>query len=107
MAYRGDGDHSIYGSVGWPVFGGRAPQADGLWHHAALVTDGDVASLYIDGQFANSVATSNGMNVKSHENVSIGQAGGSSYLNGMVDEVMIFDRALSADEVKLIYDSQK
>jgi hypothetical protein len=30
-----------------------------------------------------------------------------SHFNGMLDEIMIFDRALSVSEIKMIYDSQK
>ena len=106
VAYNGADDHCIYGSVGgYNIKGGHSPQADGLWHHVAMVTDGNVVSTYIDGKFANSADTSNGINVKSMDDVSIGQGWGSGCLDGAIDEVMIFDRALSDSEVKQIYDA--
>lgn len=37
----------------------------------------------------------------------IGDNANASFLNGTIDEVMIFNRALSEDEVKRIYDAQK
>lgn len=110
LCYRGDADHSIYGLSGGDdlnVFGGNAPQADGLWHHAVLTTDGRTISLYIDGQLARSVPTQNRFNVIPHDDVQIGQAGGGCYLNGALDEVCIYDRALSSDEVKMLYEARK
>ena len=105
LIYNGSEDHSIVGLVGgWMVKGGYAPQGDGVWHHAVLTTDGSVVSLYIDGQLASSVDTSQGINIKSMIDVSIGQAEDSSYLQGAIDEVRIYDRALSADEVASLAD---
>ncbi|MEI6809111.1 MAG: LamG domain-containing protein, partial [bacterium] len=102
--YRGDGDHCIMGAVGGQnVFGGNAPQADGLWHHVCLSTDGKVVSLYVDGQFVKAETPPGGMNVKGNEDVSIGQSWGSSSLKGAIDEVMIYDRALSEQEVKQLH----
>ncbi len=53
-----------------------------------------------------SIAICQKRNDKGYQN----RAGGARYrghFNGIMDEVMIFDRALSDSEIKMIYNSQK
>ncbi|MHC4500820.1 MAG: LamG-like jellyroll fold domain-containing protein, partial [Planctomycetota bacterium] len=76
---------------------------DGLWHHIAAVrtnsTDGEI---YVDG----SLAGSGSGGVKSLENVPvvIGRwNGGGLYFNGIIDDVRIYDRALSPEEIQQLY----
>lgn len=106
-SYNGAQDHCLFGAIGGlNIFGGHAPQADRLWHHVALVADGNLVSLYIDGQHAKTENSSNGINVRSKDDVHIGQCWGGGYLTGAIDEVMIFERALTAAEVSALYKAQ-
>jgi hypothetical protein len=79
------------------------------WMHVAGVIDGTTGILYINGKAvqqgpltAVSPTTGEvliGMGRNSHPS--------DDHFKGIIDEVMIFDRPLSAEEVKKLYDSQK
>lgn len=74
------------------------------WTHLALVVDGSQATLYVDG-----VAGSTANTVKSYTSYtfpSVVYIGNSHNLpfNGSLDEVRIYDRALSSEEVISLYD---
>lgn len=80
----------------------RGNLADGRWHHVALVRDDAAVRLYVDGSPVATAAPLTG-------SVSAGAIGGirvgarldgiNNPLVGAVDEVFLFDRALTADQV--------
>lgn len=71
---------------------------DGQWHHVAGTWDGSEIKLYIDGveegtaAFAGPISTSD-------VPVKIGFRGSGSPLRAVVDEIAIFNRALTKDEI--------
>jgi hypothetical protein len=71
------------------------------------------AKVYMDGKLegtANYRALLGGYNGPLNIGCYQNRAGGARYrghFNGMIDEVMIFDRALSDSEIRMIYNSQK
>ncbi|MCP4710838.1 MAG: LamG domain-containing protein, partial [Planctomycetes bacterium] len=76
----------------------------GTWHHIAGVYDGDAgtAKIYLDGTLIDTHTNVNltGL-VKSGQVASLGsQAGISYFFNGSIDEVRIYNRALTTDEIK-------
>lgn len=74
---------------------------DDNWHHIAGTWDGKTISLYTDGKLDVSVECTGGSLGKNEKSVYIGSRTGSErFLKGVVDEVRIYDRALSEDEVK-------
>ncbi|MBN1538537.1 MAG: putative Ig domain-containing protein [Candidatus Thermoplasmatota archaeon] len=89
------------------------PIEKNVWHHVAGVYDGSRFNIYIDGfnqttlyngwdsNYRGSVYAG-GLPTSTH-NISIGRrepaTWGSLYFEGAIDEVRIFDRALSADEI--------
>ena len=70
------------------------------WCHVAFVYDGNDKAIYIDGQFDSSNADSGNIPTNGQP-VRIGNWSGSParYFNGKIDEVAIYDRALSAGEI--------
>jgi hypothetical protein len=88
---------------------GSTNLADGRWHHLAVVLENDgspdisEAKLYVNGQLdATSAFDTQAVDTGACQNVQIGlcelqQA--FRYFDGIIDEVRIFDRALSADEI--------
>lgn len=85
---------------------GTRPAYDGQWHHVALVDSGGRLTLYIDGEI-DSLTPLNYVPGPTPRNVtSIGaivrQAGAtlSAYFRGKVDEVAVWERDLTQDEVK-------
>ena len=71
------------------------------WHHLAMTYDGSVLRLYLDGAPAGSKAV-NEERIAGNGPVSIGKRGdGHRYFTeGRIDEVRIYSRVLSADEIK-------
>jgi hypothetical protein len=80
------------------------PQLD-KWYHLTVTRSGDAYNIFIDG--VRGATASNGQPVPAvNAPLTIGQAEG-LYVDGWLDEVMIFDRALTGDEVKQVYDARK
>lgn len=75
------------------------------WNHIACVWDGEVQSIYIDGILTNETLAN--INIGNYESdLFIGSYGGSlsEYaLNGYIDEVLIFNRALLPEEIEHLY----
>ncbi|UCC99201.1 MAG: discoidin domain-containing protein, partial [Phycisphaerales bacterium] len=69
------------------------------WHHIAGTYDGTIFKCYIDGQLAQEWAYTGTM-PQNTASVTIGRRsrGGTSF-NGVIDEVAIFNRALTAQEI--------
>ena len=79
---------------------GTIPVNDGKWHHVAGVYDGKKMYLYVDGRLDGSAATTANIPT-STDPVYIGensQAKG-RFWNGLIDDVRIYDRALTAEEI--------
>ena len=84
---------------------------DGNWHHIAFVrpSSGN-AFIYVDGRSASltQIRDSNTepQNINNTQSVTIGQDNSQSlFFKGLIDEVRIYNRALSAGEVKILYNS--
>ena len=91
--------HLIFRS-GTKTFTGKTATARWQWHHATIVREDDVAQVYLDGQLQIEAKISAPQLVQSlylgghHDN--------QSNWEGRLDEAAIFDRALSAAEVKAL-----
>ena len=73
-----------------------------IWYHGAVTYDGSILRLYVNGQLEthgpmtlNTVMDGNGLTV--------GYRPGVSYWDGLIDEVQIFNRALSGEEIAAIH----
>ena len=74
---------------------------DGEWHQATGVYDGEAARLYVDGAEIGSTEGPGAIDYSSPQPLLFGtyQTAGGLFFNGTVDEVKIFGKALTADEV--------
>jgi len=89
--------------------------ADGKWHHVVGTFDGKDAKIYVDGRLVGKQGhwvgeiphtpydLTIGAN-RSNPDGSLGEIGAS--FNGLMDDVMMFSRALSADEIQALFKSQ-
>ena len=81
--------------------------ADGSWHHVVTTRVGATLTLYRDGALVTSSTGAGTANVSSGVNTRFGISacvpGGRAYLNGAIDDVRVYNRALSADEIKRLY----
>jgi hypothetical protein len=104
--------------VGWWLAPAPYSPAMGSWHHYLVTKAGTSYTTYIDGQpvsdgtnYVNYAA-----NLQTNSTVgpaaippgitaplTIGWAEGQTYVNGKLDDIRIYDRALSASEVQQLY----
>ncbi|OGF25318.1 hypothetical protein A2303_00095 [Candidatus Falkowbacteria bacterium RIFOXYB2_FULL_47_14] len=82
---------------------------DNNWHHFVLVRDtaNKLRNLYVDGGLAKSVVGGNGEFITYQTvRMSIGADyySNGNHLDGQIDEVRIYNRALSPDEVRRLYE---
>ncbi len=83
---------------------GTSDLNDGQWHHVAATYDGSAQKIYVDGVMQNS--TGGGLNIlQGTSPVSIGARGSSNPFSGALDEVSLYNRALSAAEIQAIYNA--
>jgi hypothetical protein len=79
---------------------------DGQWHYITMVVDWTMndMSLYIDGvKRGQDTNISDIAEIENNYNLNIGALGSGVKLNGKLDEVAIFNRALSPDEITDLY----
>lgn len=77
------------------------------WHHLTGVYDGSNISIYVNGILEDSNLYSDGIFSAPDENVYIGTEDEGVYaamFDGAIDDVRIYDRALSASEVQQLYE---
>jgi hypothetical protein len=95
--------------------GSTVPVNDAEWHQVVVTYDGGEQRLYVDGTQRqarrwsgamphNSSDLTLGINL-TNPNPKYGEVGAS--FGGLMDDVMIYNRALSTQEVAALYDSQK
>jgi hypothetical protein len=91
--------------VGYAAVGNSANVLDGKWHHVLCVYNGTTAQLYVDNVSGGGTPLSN-YNAPSGVPVTIGFdrcCGPSRKFNGIIDEARIYNRALTAAEIKQLY----
>ena len=80
--------------------------ADDQWHHVVAVRDGDKGKVYVDGVFVKEDAAMPGDIGGDKTNWYLAQDGNNNgYLIGAMDEVRIYNRALTAGEVQQNFES--
>jgi formylglycine-generating enzyme required for sulfatase activity/tRNA A-37 threonylcarbamoyl transferase component Bud32 len=79
-----------------------APAA-GSWYHLAMTRTGSVFRIYVDGIEKSSEQWPGAMAPPTAP-LTIGEAEGYYPFNGMLEDVRIYDRALTAAEIKAIFD---
>ncbi|MBD3388147.1 MAG: hypothetical protein GF414_04325, partial [Candidatus Altiarchaeales archaeon] len=102
-----------YGEIGWfDEFGGSDNTIDtntfindGKWHHIAAVREGTAVTLYLDGYKIGEATT--GTDSVNAEDIVMGWSQYKTYTstkdyNGAIDEVVIYDRALTWQEVQAL-----
>ena len=106
---------SIYGNViAWdqwpPAYGGITsikPYLD-TWYHVAVVEDSSHRAVYINGSLDVSDNTPETYEGNPPDTIRIGcraDAWAPFYFDGSIDEVIVYDTVLSAQEIKLLYNN--
>jgi len=81
----------------------------GKWHHICLVANGGTATYYVDGISRDTMSYTQDVATNPNTNFFIGDTSGTAGypMEGLIDEVAIFDSALSAAQVSSIYNGGK
>ncbi|MFA6897000.1 MAG: LamG domain-containing protein [Patescibacteria group bacterium] len=97
----GSGDYRTSGSSTTSI-------ADNNWHYVTGSVSGSVWKINVDGRDENS-ADSGYVNTNLANSVSLmlGRVGFGYYFSGSIDEVRIYNRALSDDEIRQLYNQKK
>ena len=93
----------LYWETGFPV----DPKyfTDGKWHLVTYTYDGSEVKLYVDGKLNNSLKRSGQIAEESVDLFIACWSGVNEFFKGGIDEVAIYNYALSYDEVKKLYDA--
>ena len=77
---------------------------DNVWHHVVGVRSNNIVYLYVDGELIDDDAEPNPIDVTHTDNFTLGyHPADNGYTVGSIDEVRVYDRALSAEEVENHY----
>ena len=97
---------AVNGTTGGYTYG-VTPVDDDQWHHVGFVYDGTMNYLYVDGEVDASEPSTGQIDVSSYplcigaNSQHLGE-GWSSCWNGLIDDVQIYNRALSQEQVQII-----
>lgn len=97
-------DFHINGSVS--AFIGHIPfsPTPGQWYHIAVNRSGSTYSFFVNGTLAGTAVDANPI-PDVNAALTIGQAEGLGYFNGLIDELGIYNRSLTAGEIQTIYNA--
>ena len=77
------------------------------WYNAVFTHNGTSSKLYLNGEIVGSASNTGGLGTNNND-IYIGSRQGSDlFFNGSISDVRIYDRALSENEIELLYDSFK
>lgn len=72
------------------------------WHHAAATYDGAEMKIFIDGALKKTTATTGNLQ-SSTSNLYIGNQASLNFFPGILDEVLLYSRPLTVEEINTIY----
>lgn len=108
LQYSGADHRLAFSFIDQRVLAPQQPQPN-RWYHVVGVRDAasGLVKLYVDGQLVAAQSMCLGEGSTGHTVIGRGQYGGNpvDFLNGAVDQVHIYDRALSDAEVSTLYTS--
>lgn len=75
----------------------------GTWIHGCAVRNGGEFKIYINGSLESSITNGNTNNIGTLASIGRNRVTNDTYYNGQLDEMRIYNRALSPDEVSTLY----
>ena len=92
--------------VGFPSIGGPSQSVSpstGAWHHVVGTSDGMTQKLYVDGALVASGTFAGNISTTSETAFIANGTGGSSWFNGSIDEVAIYNTVLNQQQISSHY----
>jgi len=104
VVQQNDGCLHVNRPVGssWNTINSVFSVTDGNWHHVVVVYSTSGTYLYVDGSLNNSNSINSDINPPSKLTIA-STITGSGCLDGFIDDVRIYNRALAAEEVEELY----
>jgi hypothetical protein len=94
----------LWDAVGTPsVRGSQNTWNTNQWYHVAVTVSGNTIQHYIDGSTDGASGTFNPPIDNSNNDVYLGSTAAAKYLNGSLDELLMFNRTLSLTEIYQAY----
>jgi hypothetical protein len=90
-------------SGSWHYFGGNTSLMNHTWYHLAATYDGTDVKLYVNGELDKTYNAPNESPLASDDSVMIGARDASWNFNGNIDDVYIWNRTLSWEEINTTY----
>ena len=97
-------DSGTIGFARWDVYpgSGSAKLPIGTWAHVAVTFDGTTARFYLNGTETGNGSFSFGPKKDARVHFGCDDPNGGNAFNGALDDVRLYDKSLSADEVKAL-----
>ena len=92
----------------WPMANGKTAIETEEWYCAAMTYDGKNINLYLNGELDGTMAAPGAIAYQNTElwfGAAPADPGQAWYLNGILDEVEIWNKAMTEDEIKNLYKS--
>lgn len=91
-----------YYNGGYTMVGSNASVCDGNWHHVVFINNGGVVKLYVDG-----ILQSGTGYVYFHDDAGffVGKTTNPYYSKGSIDDLAVFSKCLTEDEVMILYNN--
>ena len=109
----GESESKVFFWTNWPSTAVKVysnPIEKNSWHHVVATFTGGTVKIYVDGALKNSQQISisklklgNGRILRFGEN----QPGGNEFYNGLIDDIRIYNRTLSAPEIIALFNDKK
>ena len=98
----------IHQGNGWPMANGKTKIVTGEWYFVATTYDGKSVNLYINGELDGTIAAPGKIAYQNTEmwfGAAPADPGQAWYFNGIMDEVEVWNKAMTADEILSLYKS--
>ena len=102
--YSGDAENIYFFINFYSTTRVKAPIPLHQWTHVVGTYDGRELRIYINGRLADQLAYAEGLKTNTLD-LMIGQGTGGYAWKGQLDEMMLFNRALTANEVRALFES--
>ncbi len=103
--------HMRYEGADWDLHRPQAgPLSQDVWHHLAVVLDGQTLALYLDGVMMDEELTMMSFAQMRPQQLCLGRGpvlGGDGYFNGLMDNVYLYKKALDVDAIGALIEEQR